>query len=76
MLNNSKKLDDDEHLSGIVEFDETYFLDSHKGEYNLNRKARHRGGKATQRGVSSEQIEVDIQWMQYCLKAIKIQLLK
>jgi len=55
MLNNSKKSD---HLSGIVEFDETYFLDSHKGEHNLNRKARHRGGKASQRGVSSEQIAV------------------
>lgn len=55
MLNNSKK---SEHLNGIVEFDETYFLDSHKGERNLNRKARHRGGKASKRGVSAEQIAV------------------
>ena len=57
MLNHSKK-PDSEHLSGIVEFDETYFLESHKGERHLDRKARHRGGKASKRGVSSEQIAV------------------
>jgi len=57
MLNNSKK-PNSEHLSGIVEFDETYFLESHKGERHLDRKARHRGGKASKRGVSSEQIAV------------------
>lgn len=47
-----------EHLHGIVEFDETYFLESHKGERHLGRKARRRGGKAAHRGVSSEQIPV------------------
>lgn len=47
-----------EHLHGIVEFDETYFLESHKGERHLERKPRKRGGKAAQRGVSSEQIPV------------------
>lgn len=57
MLNNSKK-DIAKHLNGIVEFDETYFLDSHKGERNLDREPRHRGGSATQRGISSEQIAV------------------
>lgn len=36
-----------EHLHGIVEFDETYFLQSHKGERNLARKPRKRGGKAS-----------------------------
>ena len=56
MLNNAKKTN--ETLNGIVEFDETYFLESHKGERNLKKKARHRGGSATQRGISSEQIAV------------------
>jgi len=46
------------HLHGIVEFDETYFLESQKGNHHLNRKARHRGGKATQRGISSQQTAV------------------
>lgn len=47
-----------EHLHGIVEFDETYFLESHKGERNLDRKPRKRGGSARQRGISSEQTAV------------------
>jgi len=47
-----------EHLQGIVEMDETYFLESHKGERHLEREARKRGGKATQRGISSEQTAV------------------
>ena len=46
------------HLSGIVEADETYFLESHKGERHLSRKPRHRGGKASKRGLSKEQIPV------------------
>ena len=46
------------HLHGIVEFDETYFLESEKGNHPLTRKARHRGGKATKRGISSEQTAV------------------
>jgi len=33
-------------LRGIVEADETFFLSSRKGERNLDRKARERGGKA------------------------------
>ena len=41
-----------------MEFDETYFLDSHKEERNIDREPRHRGGSATQRGISSEQIAV------------------
>ena len=47
-----------EHLHGIVEFDETYFLESHKGERYLDRKPRQRGGKASKRGVSLEQTAV------------------
>ena len=46
------------HLEGIVEADETYFLESHKGERDLDHKPRKRGGKASQRGLSKEQIPV------------------
>ena len=41
-------------LSGIVEADETYHLESQKGSRHLERPARKRGGKATRRGISSE----------------------
>ena len=34
-------------LKGIVEVDETYVLESRKGERNLDRKPRKRGGKAS-----------------------------
>ena len=46
------------HLEGIVEADETFFRESHKGERDLERKPRKRGGKASQRGLSKEQIPV------------------
>ncbi|MFZ3585545.1 IS1595 family transposase, partial [Loktanella sp. DJP18] len=45
-------------LRGIVEADETFVLSSRKGERNLDRKARRRGGKASKRGVSHEQVPV------------------
>ena len=45
-------------LQGIVEADETFVLLSRKGERNLDRKARKRGGKASKRGVSDEQVPV------------------
>lgn len=45
-------------LRGIVEADETFVLCSRKGERNLDRKARKRGGKASKRGLSDEQIPV------------------
>ncbi len=45
-------------LRGIVEADETFVLSSRKGERNLDRKARKRGGKASKRGLSDEQIPV------------------
>lgn len=44
-------------LGGVVENDETYFLESFKGcRLGLLRKAKKRGSKAKKRGLSSEQI--------------------
>ncbi len=43
-------------LSGIAEVDETFFLHSQKGAKRLKRKPRKRGGKATKRGRSHEQV--------------------
>ena len=57
MLNNPKSLIA-RHLHGIVEFDETYFLESLKGSRHLDREPRKRGGSASQRGISSEQTAV------------------
>lgn len=45
-------------LRGIVEADETFVLMSRKGERKLDRKARRRGGKASKRGLSDEQVPV------------------
>jgi transposase-like protein len=46
-------------LSGIVEADETFILESFKGLHGgLPRPARKRGGKAVKRGLSEEQIPV------------------
>jgi transposase-like protein len=45
-------------LEGIVEADETFFLESFKGRRLLPRPARKRGGVAKQRGLSREQIPV------------------
>ena len=41
-------------LSGIVEADETYHLESQKGSRHLNRPPRKRGGTATRPGISAE----------------------
>ena len=43
-------------LSGIAEADEMYLLESHKGSRKLDRAPRKRGGKATKRGISNEQM--------------------
>lgn len=43
-------------LGGIAEADEMYLLESHKGSRTLDRPARKRGGKATKRGISHEQM--------------------
>lgn len=45
-------------LQGIVEADETYFLESRKGTRHLSRPPRRRGGVAGKRGLSAEQIPV------------------
>ncbi|MBK9327425.1 MAG: IS1595 family transposase [Hydrogenophilales bacterium] len=45
-------------LVGIAEADETFFLHSRKGQRDLDRKPRRRGGKAAQRGLSKEQVPV------------------
>lgn len=52
-------LDKPQRLSGIVEADETFVLESFKGKRGaLLRAPRKRGGKAGKRGLSSEQIPV------------------
>lgn len=44
-------------LKGIVESDETFFLESDKGKKSIiHRKPRKRGGVATKRGISKEQV--------------------
>ena len=46
-------------LSGIVEGDETFILESFKGQRSgIPRAARKRGGKSAKRGLSAEQIPV------------------
>lgn len=45
-------------LKGIVEADETYVLESRKGDRKLDRKARRRGGTAKKRGLSDEQVAI------------------
>lgn len=53
------KLDKPKSLSGVVEADETFILESFKGRRSgLARPARRRGGKAAKRGLSAEQIPV------------------
>ena len=52
-------LDQPRRLSGIVEADETFILESFKGRRSdLPRAARKRGGKTAKRGLSVEQIPV------------------
>ncbi len=43
-------------LSGTVEIDETYELESMKGKKHLERKARQRGEPSNFRGISHEQV--------------------
>jgi transposase-like protein len=55
VLDSLRNLEDD-RLSGIVEADDTYFLHSQKGNRNIGRHPRKRGGKSKKRGVSDEQV--------------------
>jgi transposase-like protein len=48
----------DQRLTGIVEVDECFILESRKGERHLPRQARKRGGKAEKPGLSSEQTPI------------------
>ena len=50
------KLDRHFPLRGIVEADEMYVLESQKGARKLTRPARRRGGVASRRGISGEQV--------------------
>ncbi len=50
------KADRPASLNGIVEVDETFLLHSKKGSRNLGRPARKRGGTASKRGISSDQV--------------------
>lgn len=50
------KNDRPERLHGIAEADEMYLLESEKGARHLQRTARKRGGAATRRGTSKEQV--------------------
>ena len=43
-------------LSGLVEADETYFRESHKGSNKLTRPGRERGKQEPKRGLSKDQI--------------------
>ncbi|MFT6338467.1 MAG: transposase-like protein [Halioglobus sp.] len=45
-------------FEGIVESDDIFFLESGKGNRELDRKSRSRGSKATKRGISNEQVAV------------------
>jgi transposase-like protein len=52
-------LDKPSQLTGIIEADETFILESFKGRRSdLPRPARKRGGTATKRGLSAAQIPV------------------
>lgn len=48
----------DQPLTGIAEVDEIFLLKSRKGERNLTRDARKRGGKVKKPGLSSEQVPI------------------
>jgi transposase-like protein len=51
-------LTDQGNFKGITESDETFFLTSEKGKQQKERQPRKRGGKATKRGISDEQVAV------------------
>jgi transposase-like protein len=55
ILDSLRNLEDD-RLSGIVEADDTFFLHSQRGNRNIGRHPRKRGGKSKKRGISDEQV--------------------
>jgi transposase-like protein len=50
------KHDRPSRLNGIAEADELYLLESEKGARNMGRPPRKRGGAASKRGISGEQV--------------------
>ena len=56
LLHMLEKMIADTVVSGEIELDEKYVLNSHKGEKIDNLKPRKRGGSASKRGLSNEQI--------------------
>ncbi len=47
-----------ERVAGITESEDIFFLHSEKGNKHLQRKARKRGGKATNAGITDEHVAV------------------
>ena len=56
MLNDAEEA----HLEGIVEIDETLFIESEKGNRQLNHNPHKRGGTAVKRGRGKEYTTVVI----------------
>ena len=52
------KLDRPASLTGIVEADETFLLESQKGHKHLARKPRKRGGNASRRSISKDLVNI------------------
>jgi len=46
------------NFNGIIESDETFFLQSEKGSKSMKRSGRKRGGKSSTRGISGDQVAV------------------
>ena len=49
-----------EDINGIVESDETFFLQSEKGSKSLKRSGRKRGGKSSTRGIFGDHVAVNV----------------
>lgn len=45
-------------FTGITESDETFFLNSEKGNRNISRKPRKRGGASSKKGINDEHVAV------------------
>lgn len=58
ILKTIKNFQSDTIIGGIVEADETFMLNSHKGKHIEGVKGRTRGGVANYRGLSHEQVGV------------------
>lgn len=47
-----------QRMSGVVEADETFFLNSNKGNKSLQRTSRKRGGVASKKGINKDHVTV------------------